>query len=185
MIMVIAGPLTVFVLVCQALYTIVQWCTGWDQKQYYHPQKMQQQQQQPQEEEYKKELAVVITGCDSGFGKEFALWAADAGYVVFAGCLSKASFVNFDDTSIRPLVMDVTKDDDVSHAVRLVQHWIDEAQRSSSSSPSSQPKRRVLHALCNNAGIGVLAPIDLMKLSEIENIMQGMLLSLYSLDNVV
>lgn len=34
------------------------------------------------------ELAVVITGCDSGFGKDTAIELSNRGFVVFAGCRS-------------------------------------------------------------------------------------------------
>jgi hypothetical protein len=34
------------------------------------------------------ELAVVVTGCDCGFGRDAAFALADRGFVVFAGCRS-------------------------------------------------------------------------------------------------
>ena len=45
----------------------------------------------------KRELAVCITGCDSGFGKDVALALAKKGYTVFAGCLHcKDGIVQFE-----------------------------------------------------------------------------------------
>lgn len=36
-----------------------------------------------------RELAVYITGCDSGFGKDLAFALASRGFVVFPGCLTE------------------------------------------------------------------------------------------------
>lgn len=41
------------------------------------------------------ELAVVVTGCDSGFGKDLAVQLATNGFRVFAGCLRKDSFEQY------------------------------------------------------------------------------------------
>ena len=38
-----------------------------------------------------EEQAVVVTGCDTGFGHDFALTLAEAGFTVFAGCLREES----------------------------------------------------------------------------------------------
>ena len=45
-----------------------------------------------------EELAVITTGCDSGFGQKLAFALAQKGYVIFAGCLSpklKESLASF------------------------------------------------------------------------------------------
>lgn len=36
-----------------------------------------------------KKKAVFVTGCDSGFGREFVLYCAKNGLHVFAGCLTE------------------------------------------------------------------------------------------------
>lgn len=41
------------------------------------------------------ELAVVITGCDTGFGKDLAFQLATNGFQVFAGCVKKESFEQY------------------------------------------------------------------------------------------
>jgi hypothetical protein len=113
------------------------------------------------------ELAVVITGCDTGFGKELALWAGEAGYVVFAGCLQKESFDQFEvkGSHIIPFVMDVTSDADVAAAATLVSIWIQ--------SPEKKDNKRILHALVNNAGIGVGGFFDWLELSDYQKVMNG------------
>jgi short chain dehydrogenase len=109
-----------------------------------------------------EEMAIVITGCDSGFGKELALYAAhELGYVVFAGCLDHTTSWKMEDEGsvngsgfkIIPFTMDVTKDADVQAAVQRVRNWLNE-------SPKETMKQRVFHALVNNAGVGRFGLID-------------------------
>ena len=108
-------------------------------------------------------LAVVITGCDSGFGKEFALSAADAGFTVFAGCLDpKKNLANTNDRLV-PIQMDVTSDEQVNRTVQIVNEWI------------SKGNDRVLHALINNAGVGSQGIIDWAELSSFEACINGTL----------
>ena len=42
------------------------------------------------------ELAVYVTGCDSGFGKSVSLLLAKRGFVVFSGCLTENGMRQFD-----------------------------------------------------------------------------------------
>ena len=42
------------------------------------------------------ELAVVITGCDTGFGKDLAFTLGENGFKIFAACLFKESFQQFE-----------------------------------------------------------------------------------------
>ena len=71
------------------------------------------------------DMAVVITGCDCGFGKELALWAAAAGYIVFAGCREKnSSWEGILPDRLIPLQMDVTSDEQVAGAVVAVEAWL-------------------------------------------------------------
>jgi len=113
-----------------------------------------------------KELAVVFTGTDSGFGYKAALRAAEAGYVVFAGVLKKESLDSFkDNTNIFPLLMDVTKDEDIIKVVKTVQDWMQD----------ESGKKRVLHALLNNAGICVFTNTDWTDLATMQKVMDGKL----------
>ena len=116
------------------------------------------------------ELGIVITGCDTGFGKELALYAAnELGYTVFAGCLHPQTFWNQNtDTAatskhgtIVPIVMDVTNSKQVANVVRHIQQWllhqddpINDIKNKDTKIKSMSPQtRRVLHALVNNAGV--------------------------------
>ena len=111
------------------------------------------------------EMAVVVTGSDSGFGKEIAFWAADAGFTVFAGCRLKESFQDFaDHAHIHPVMMDVTSDTDVDQVVTQVQAWLNDEEST---------KQRVLHGLINNAGIFLGLDADLTELSMYQKVMDG------------
>lgn len=148
-------PMATIFLCAQAVYAVLVWTLGLTGEDKYHPRALSSE----------KELAVVITGCDTGFGKELALIAANAGFVVFAGCLSKDSFAQFKDTTIIPIVMDVTKDADVQATVEAVEKWI----------AAKKDKSRVLHALCNNAGILISGFVDWHDLSAVQKTMDGKL----------
>jgi NAD(P)-dependent dehydrogenase (short-subunit alcohol dehydrogenase family) len=97
-----------------------------------------------------KELAVVITGCDSGFGKELCFRLAAEGFHVFAGILKPSSNDLFrGEPLIQPLVLDVTNEKDAQNAYELVIKWTKEGD-----------KQRCLHSLVNNAGLGRFGLID-------------------------
>lgn len=46
------------------------------------------------------ELAVAVTGCDTGFGQAVAIHLAERGFHVFAGCLEQESFGQFKSESM-------------------------------------------------------------------------------------
>lgn len=100
-----------------------------------------------EEENEENELCVVITGCDSGFGKQLVLELAtnekNSNYgitVVFAGCLLEESLEQFhtintfhnnkqqNGTMIVPIKMDVTNTEEVNHAYEVVRSWIEHQQ---------------------------------------------------------
>jgi NAD(P)-dependent dehydrogenase (short-subunit alcohol dehydrogenase family) len=101
-------------------------------------------------------LAVVVTGCDSGFGRSLAIELAQRGYTVFACCLNSASVasMHLDDAGessrvlngsasrLRAVKADVTSDDEVAAAAAAVDQWTE-----------AGPGRRLL-AVVNNAGVG-------------------------------
>mmetsp|Transcript_6657 Transcript_6657/g.14620 ORF Transcript_6657/g.14620 Transcript_6657/m.14620 type:complete len:403 (+) Transcript_6657:113-1321(+) len=105
----------------------------------------------------KNELAVLITGCDSGFGCDLTFELGRKGFVVFAGCLSKEAMNQFEGLSnIIPLKMDVTDEKEVENAVETVMNWLVEGP--------VQHADRHFHALVNNAGIGTGGRIDWLDL---------------------
>jgi hypothetical protein len=89
--------------------------------------------------------AVLVTGCDSGFGRDIALELASRGWKVYAGCLApeaaqslEAGFsANEKGGRLVGVALDVTKAEQISQAVRLIE----------AAEPGSQ-----LYGVVNNAG---------------------------------
>ena len=85
-------------------------------------------------------LCVLVTGCDTGLGRDLALGFQSRHLIVYAGCLTPAGVASLSSLSLpnlRPFVLDVTSDASVAASVSLVQ--------------SSHPHR--LDVLVNNAGV--------------------------------
>lgn len=71
------------------------------------------------------------------------------GFIVFCCCLRKDSLEVFEHEHLAmPILMDVTKDSDVDKASKQVSAWL------------AGGKDRYLHALVNNAGIGIPTVLD-------------------------
>jgi 11-cis-retinol dehydrogenase len=110
------------------------------------------------------ELAVVVTGCDTGFGKDLAVQLSEKGFVVFVGCLLEKSLTLFgqQQDKIRPMLLDVTNDDQVQASARSVEQWL-------LSGPANQ--QRYLHAIVNNAGLGKVGYVDWVSLADFQQCM--------------
>ncbi|XP_052069777.1 D-beta-hydroxybutyrate dehydrogenase, mitochondrial-like isoform X2 [Mytilus californianus] len=96
---------------------------------------------------------VLITGCDTGFGHEFAKRLDSLGFTVFAGCLSEqsdgAKNLKASKTGrLHVLGLNITKDDEVLKAVTYV-------------TKVHEKSGCGLWALVNNAGLNVLGDIEL------------------------
>ncbi|XP_034534119.1 D-beta-hydroxybutyrate dehydrogenase, mitochondrial [Notolabrus celidotus] len=94
--------------------------------------------------------AVLITGCDSGFGYQLARCLDHRGFVVFAGCLcpegaGALSLQSQSSRNLKILKLNVTSDEDVQLAKKIVQENLPE---------------RGLWAVVNNAGISDWAEIE-------------------------
>ncbi|XP_023817412.1 D-beta-hydroxybutyrate dehydrogenase, mitochondrial isoform X1 [Oryzias latipes] len=100
--------------------------------------------------------AVLVTGCDSGFGHRLAGALDRGGFVVFAGCLSPdgdgaQSLVRDGSGNLKVLQLDVTKEEEVQQARKTVQENLPEEG---------------LWAVVNNAGISDWAEIEWSSLED-------------------
>ncbi|XP_035205438.1 D-beta-hydroxybutyrate dehydrogenase, mitochondrial-like [Stegodyphus dumicola] len=110
--------------------------------------------------------AVLITGCDSGFGFSIAKRLNKAGFQVFAACLSplQGGGKELNDLpNLHCLKMDVTELDDINLAYEFVLEHLDQNE---------------LWAVINNAGIGNASPIEIVTMSSIEEVVNVNLLGM-------
>lgn len=99
--------------------------------------------------------SVLVTGASSGIGRATALLLARSGYLVFAGVrqTQDGESLKAEDPRIEPIILEVTDRESIAEAVREVSAHVEG-----------------LHALVNNAGVGLMAPLEFQELSEIERI---------------
>ncbi|XP_023282853.1 D-beta-hydroxybutyrate dehydrogenase, mitochondrial-like [Seriola lalandi dorsalis] len=102
---------------------------------------------------------VLITGCDSGFGHQLAQCLDHKGFVVFAGCLypggaGAQSLARQSSSNLKILKLDVTSDEDVERAKKIVQDNLPE---------------KGLWAVVNNAGISDWAEIEWSTIEDFRN----------------
>lgn len=108
-----------------------------------------------------KGRAVLITGCDTGFGHNLALELVKKGWKVYAGCLTEKGLDNLTHAAkgsagtMVAVQMDVTKPADIE---RVVKQLVD--------------NREHLHALVCNAGIGRGGLVDWTPLEEYRSMME-------------
>ncbi|XP_054933756.1 retinol dehydrogenase 7-like isoform X2 [Dermacentor andersoni] len=79
-----------------------------------------------------KGKAVLITGCDTGFGHLLAERLAKDGFIVFAGCLDASGTgarLLKEETNIHVLQMNVTKQEDIDAAAEIVEKTLDNKAR--------------------------------------------------------
>lgn len=99
---------------------------------------------------------VLVTGTSTGIGRATALELDGRGYRVFAGVRREedaASLRREASGRLRPLILDITRFDQIEEAVRSI--------REGQGSPA------VLHGLVNNAGTGMVAPLEFLPLEHI------------------
>lgn len=99
--------------------------------------------------------AIVVTGAHTGIGKHAALTLAKEGYTVFCGVrqleehgqqlVQEAQKNQIDTSKIKPILLDVTKEDQVLAAVETVRQFMGD---------------RGLYGLFNNAGIGYYGAVE-------------------------
>eukprot|EP00980_Cylindrotheca_fusiformis_P018722 scaffold6238_cov106-Cylindrotheca_fusiformis.AAC.8 len=127
-----------------------------------------------QEEEAPNGGAIIITGCDTGFGNKLAFKLASQGFHVFAGVLNEASVGLFQEVkNIHPLILDVTQDSHVEEAYETVNEWLTAAPAAVHDGNNNNNKEeRYLHAVINNAGIMKPGLVDWVNLKDYEVCMQ-------------
>ncbi|KAH6924653.1 hypothetical protein HPB50_021794 [Hyalomma asiaticum] len=104
--------------------------------------------------------AVLVTGCDTGFGHHAAKRFADDGFTVFAGCLNAACDGAKDlakRPNIRVLQLDITKDEQVKKALETV---------------TTNLGSDVLWAVLANAGITAVGPVEWNSMERIKQIFE-------------
>ncbi|XP_069689233.1 retinol dehydrogenase 7-like isoform X2 [Periplaneta americana] len=92
-----------------------------------------------------QDKVVIVTGCDTGFGHEFAKKLDSLGVLVFAGCLysegdGARALKDSCSDKLKIIQLDVTQDDQVENAVKTVTSILEETKQE-------------LWAVVNNAGI--------------------------------
>jgi NAD(P)-dependent dehydrogenase (short-subunit alcohol dehydrogenase family) len=94
---------------------------------------------------------VVVTGASSGIGRAAAEHLAGAGFHVLAGVRNDRDAAAVSSDHVQPVRLDITDEEQVANLVGRVE---------------SDPQARPLRAVVNNAGIAVVAPVELIPLPE-------------------
>jgi hypothetical protein len=101
---------------------------------------------------------VVISGCDTGFGRQLAIFLAQhCGYVVLAGCLNEDNVDQLEkevyNGNLYAHPLDVTSDSSVATYVEKALSLLNS-------------RSLTMYAVVNNAGIGNFGAIDLRKMDK-------------------
>lgn len=97
-------------------------------------------------------MDILISGASTGIGKATAIDLAGHGHTVWAGVRSQSSFDELSRLNVRglqPIILDVCSEKSIIAAVGRI-----------------QKESGLLHALINNAGIGVGGPIEAVPLNK-------------------
>ncbi len=94
---------------------------------------------------------IVVTGASTGMGAATARVLARKGFHVLAGVRRQADADVLRADGIEPLILDITVESDVARVADRV---------------ATDPQRRPLRALINNAGIAINAPVETLPMSE-------------------
>ena len=106
----------------------------------------------------KPSSAIVITGCDTGFGNMAAIALTKAGFKVIATCMTDAGITELSPKIYRVVKCDVT-----------IPEQIDDLNLSVEKILSADNLK--LWALVNNAGIGIFGLFDYMSMNSIKKMM--------------
>ncbi|KAK4288505.1 hypothetical protein Pmani_038464 [Petrolisthes manimaculis] len=108
-----------------------------------------------------KGKAVLVTGCDTGFGRKLAARLDEMGYKVYAGCLmpegeGARSLRQEASDRLRVVSLDVTKDEEVRAAYKTVEQDL--------------ASDECLWAVVNNAGIAAFTEIEWCPIAEFRRV---------------
>jgi len=110
--------------------------------------------------------AILITGCSSGIGRGAAFDLVEAGYVVFAGVRKDADIQSLLEEAktkkglkgeIKPIIMEVTKDEDIAAALKTITQYL-------------QQTGLPFVGLVNNAGISTRGPVETLDLKKSQKV---------------
>ena len=102
---------------------------------------------------------VVITGCDSGFGRMTCEKLSSMGYLVVAGCLQARSVVELESTVALAVQCDITKEADLHLLVTKVEAL-------------AKSRGARLWAVVNNAGVANSGNLDLVSSKACRQVME-------------
>ncbi|XP_071341198.1 D-beta-hydroxybutyrate dehydrogenase, mitochondrial [Trachinotus anak] len=101
-----------------------------------------------------KGKAVLITGCDTGFGHAIAKHLHKLGFIVFAGCLLKdkggegaKELEEFHSDRMKVVQLDVCSEEQVNQAVEYIKDNLEDSERG-------------LWAVVNNAGVSTFGEVE-------------------------
>jgi NAD(P)-dependent dehydrogenase (short-subunit alcohol dehydrogenase family) len=105
---------------------------------------------------------IVITGCDTGFGRDIYTRLNETGFHVFVCCLNDRSIEDVNRINkggLVPYLLDVTKGDDLRCLKIDVEKYCLE-------------KNLRLHAIINNAGIAIAGPFEWVPMESFRKVME-------------
>ncbi|XP_061173524.1 D-beta-hydroxybutyrate dehydrogenase, mitochondrial-like [Saccostrea echinata] len=105
-----------------------------------------------------KNRAVLVTGCDRGFGFHFAKYLDDVGFIVYAGVLSKdgtgaKKLKSKSSKRLHVLQLDVTSEKDIKEVVTYI---------------NANTKSNGLWGVINNAGVNVFGDVETTPMEQYE-----------------
>ncbi|MCW2527819.1 MAG: dehydrogenase, partial [Pseudonocardiales bacterium] len=101
--------------------------------------------------EFQPSELVVVTGASTGIGKATAQRLAADGFLVLAGVRREQDATALRANNIEPLILDITDEQQVAALAKRI---------------STDPLKRPLRAVINNAGIAINAPLETVRMTE-------------------
>lgn len=108
--------------------------------------------------DYKKHI-IVITGCDTGFGRLAAIRLSEMGFHVVALCMTDDGVQRLGDTVALSILGDVTKEDDIANLTRSVEEY------------AINYELKLWGVVCN-AGIGNAGAVDWISSSTFRKVIE-------------